>query len=594
MFEPSFVLVSAVVLGLFAIFLTERLRPDVAVLLAVSILLVAGQVTPKEVLSVFSNAAPLTIACLFIVSAALERTGVVNKLGEWLSRHAGSTPRVVLLSLMVVAFFISAPINNTPIVMILTPVAIMLARSRNMAPSKLLIPLSYATILGGLLTLMGTSTNLLVSGMTQQMGLPPIGIFDMTVPALIMGVICIAFLTVFAPRWMPERGTLSDQFAGNTHRTYMAELFVPERSAMVGRTLADAGLAGGSNGVQVVKIFRNDMQIAEPAADTLINTGDRLVIHTGMAGLLGLRGSGVVATAHGDSRDFETIKRNDAEVMEVIVGRTSRYCHRPMRDLDITARYGIHVIAVHREDANIKGNLDDFRLEPGDLMLIEGTLQQIRRFAENGDLITLGPVKTQVFQRTRAWIASLTAVAIMGLAALNVMPIEGLAIIGAMIVVVSGCLRMDDGYKSIEWPILVLIYGMLAVSIAMEKAGLVDAFGDLAKSLGGDFSPVFILSMVALVTSVLTEFVSNNAVAVMMTPIVISIAQALGLDPLPFIIAVMFSASASFATPIGYQTNTFVYTAGGYKFTDFARLGIPLNIIVWLYCTFVIPLFFPF
>lgn len=249
MFEPSFVLVSAVVLGLFAIFLTERLRPDVAVLLALSILLVAGQVTPKEVLSVFSNAAPLTIACLFIVSAALERTGVVNKLGEWLSRHAGSTPRVVLLSLMVVAFFISAPINNTPIVMILTPVAIMLARSRNMAPSKLLIPLSYATILGGLLTLMGTSTNLLVSGMTQQMGLPPIGIFDMTVPALIMGVICIAFLTVFAPRWMPERGTLSDQFAGNTHRTYMAELFVPERSAMVGRTLADAGLAGGSNGV---------------------------------------------------------------------------------------------------------------------------------------------------------------------------------------------------------------------------------------------------------------------------------------------------------------------------------------------------------
>lgn len=594
MFEPSFALVAAVVIGLFVLFLTERLRPDVAVLLAVSILLVAGQVTPKEVLSVFSNAAPLTIACLFIVSAALERTGVVNKLGEWLSRHAGSTPRVVLASMMVVAFIISAPINNTPIVMILTPVAIMLARSRNMAPSKLLIPLSYATILGGLLTLMGTSTNLLVSGMTQQMGLPPIGIFDMTVPALGLGVICLLFLVAFAPRWMPDRGTLADQYGGNSQRHYMAELFVPEQSAMVGRSLADAGLAGGNNGVQTVRVFREERQITEPEGSLVMRAGDRLVIHTGMAGLLGLRGSGVVATAHGDSRDFETIKRADADVMEVIVGRTSRYCHRPMRDLDITARYGIHVIAVHRQDADVRGNLDDFRLEPGDLMLIEGTAAQIRRFAENGDLITLAPVKTQVFQPLRAWIATLTAVAIMGLAAFNVMAIEGLAIIGALVVVITGCLRMDEGYKSIEWPILVLIYGMLAVSIAMEKAGLVSAFGDLAKSLGTDLSPVVILSLVALVTSVLTEFVSNNAVAVMMTPIVISIAQALGLDPMPFIIAVMFSASASFATPIGYQTNTFVYTAGGYRFTDFARLGIPLNVIVWLYCTFVIPLFFPF
>jgi di/tricarboxylate transporter len=593
MFEPSFFLVSAVVLGLFAVFLTERLRPDVAVLLAVSILLAAGQVTPKEVLSVFSNAAPLTIACLFIISAALERTGVVNKLGDWLSRHAGSEPRKVLVVMMVVAYFVSAPINNTPIVMILTPVAIMLARSRNMAPSKLLIPLSYATILGGTLTLMGTSTNLLVSGMAQQMGQPPIGIFEMTPAAIGLGVICLAFLALFAPRWMPDRGTLSDRFATPSHRTYMAELFVPEQSAMVGRTLADAGLAGGNNGVQAVKIFRNDIQITEPAGDTLINTGDRLVIHTGMAGLLGLRGSGVVATAHGDSRDFETIKRSDADVMEVIVGRTSRYCHRPMRDLDITARYGIHVIAIHRQDANIQGNLDDFRLEPGDLMLIEGTPQQIRRFAENGELITLGPVKTQVFQPARAWIASLTAVGIMALAALNVMPIEGLAIIGALIVVITGCLHMDDGYKSIEWPILVLIYGMLAVSIAMEKAGVVALFGDVAKSVGTDVPPWMILSFIALVSSVMTEFVSNNAVAVMMTPIAISVAQALGLDPMPFIMAVMFCASASFATPIGYQTNTFVYTAGGYKFTDFARLGVPLNIIVWLYCTLVIPLFWP-
>lgn len=591
--EPSFWLVTTVVIALFALFLSEKLRPDVAALSAVAVLLATGQITPKEVLSVFSNSAPLTIACLFIVSAALERTGVVNAIGEWLGRIAGNTPRAVLVALMGVAFLLSAPINNTPIVMILTPVAIMLARSRNMAPSKLLIPLSYATILGGMLTLMGTSTNLLVDGMAQQSGLPPIGVFDMTLAALGLGVICLLFIAVAAPRAMPERGRLSDRFAQPSSRSYMAELFVPAESSVIGRTLAEASLCGGQQGVQTVRIFRGEDEITDPLPATVIAAGDRLVIHAGTAGLMGLRGSGFVATAHGGNHDFETIRGSDAEVMELIVGRTSRYCHRPMRDLDITTRYGIHVIAIHRQDANIEGNLDDFHLEPGDLMLVEGPAQQIRRFAENGDLITLGAVRTPVYQPVRAWIAALTALGIMALAATGVMPIEGLAIIGAVVVVLAGCLQMDEGYKSIEWPILVLIYGMLAVSIAMEKAGVFALFGETAKWLGTDVHPVLILGFVALLASLMTEFISNNAVAVMMTPIAISIADALGLSPWPFVFTVMFCASASFATPVGYQTNTFVYTAGGYRFSDFARLGVPLNLIVVLYCTLVIPYFWP-
>lgn len=591
--DASTLFVGLVVLGLFAVFVTERLRPDVAVLAAVALLLVTGEVSAKQVMSVFSNAAPLTIACLFIVSAALERTGVINRLGEFLGRHAGNTPRTVLATLVLTAFIVSAPVNNTPIVMILTPVAIMLARSRGMAPSKLLIPLSYATILGGMLTLMGTSTNLLVDGIVRQSGMEPIGIFEMTPAALVMGALGLALIVIAGPRLMPDRDTLAEKYAGPVHRTYMAELFVPPDSVMIGRTLAEARLAHEASGARVVKIFRDDSELSDPPDDTRILAGDRLVLHTGTGGLMDLRGAGVVATAQGSARDFETIRGRDVEVVELIVGRTSRYCHRPMRDLDITARYGIHVIAVHRQDANVEGNLDDFQLEPGDLMLVEGTLAQVRRFAENGDLLSLGAVKTPVFHRFRAWLAGATAVGIMLLAALEVMPIEGLALCGAVLVVLGGCLDMDEAYKSIEWPILSLIYGMLAVSIAMQNAGLVELFGDVAKAIGTDVHPILVLSFIALVTSVMTEFVSNNAVAVLMTPIVIAIAQALGLDPRPFVIAVMFCASASFATPIGYQTNTFVYTAGGYRFTDFFRLGIPLNLLVWLFCTLAIPFFWP-
>lgn len=582
--------VSLLLVWVFYAFVRARFTADVVVMIAVAILLVSGILTAGDVTSVFSNNAPITIAALFIISAALERTGCIAWLGDRMEKVAGNGASGVMLPIMLAALLISPFINNTPVVIILIPVAISLANSRGISPSKTLIPLSYATILGGMCTMVGTSTNILVDGVARKAGLEPFSMFELTMPALIIAVAGLLFMYFFGPRLLPDRMSLARQMTSGNSRRYMADIFIPEQSALVGKTLSEARLANGNSIAQVLKLIRDGHELNAPDKNLVLQTGDRLFIHTDRADILSLHESHAYGTG---SAAFETLDRRDAVVMEVLVGKGSRYAARPMRDLDIAARYGIHVIAVHRHDANVNTGLDDFRLEFGDVLLIEGSPEQIRRFVDNGDLITLDALKTDTRRYEKAPIALATIIGVMGLAAFGVMPIEGLAIIGAVVVIATGCLDIESAYKSIEWPILMLIFGMLAISIAMDKVGLPALIASHVTDLGQGLPPWAILSLILLITSIMTEVFSNNAVAVLLTPVAISIAQQLGLDPRPFVVAVMICASASFATPIGYQTNTLVYNAGNYRFADFLRLGLPLNLIVWLMASLLIPLFWP-
>ena len=582
--------VCALLVWVLVAFVRETWSPDIVVAIAVAVLLATQLLSPGEVLSVLSNSAPVTIACMFILSAALERTGCIDALGNWLGDLVGDSPTRVLAGLMITALVVSAFLNNTPVVAILTPVAIALAKRASSSPSKLLIPLSYATVLGGMLTMIGTSTNILVDGVARKAGLEPFGMFEITPAALAFCAVGFVYLMLFSRRLLPDRETLSKQLRPDLDRTFMSELRVPHTSPMIGRTLSEANLNGGS-GLQVLQVSRDDQQISRPEHDFVLQAGDLLVLHGQVRNVVDLRESGHLSFNRGDA--FETVSSQDLVLAEAIVGRGSRYSHRPMRDLDLSARYGINVLAVHRQDANVSGNLDDFELQFGDVMLVEGTPAQIKRFADNGELISLNAVQERAYRRDKAPIAILATLAVVILSAFSFMPIEGLAIIAGAVVLATRCLDVEEAYKAVDWKVLSLIFGMLAISIAMDKVGLVDVVVAKTMTALPDASPLLMLGFVYLLTTILTEILSNNAVAVLVTPVAIGIAQSLGLDPRPFVVAVMFAASVSFATPIGYQTNTFVYNAGGYRFIDFMRIGIPLNLLMVGVAIVVIPLVWP-
>lgn len=583
--------VIAVIVATFVVIVTGRMRAELAALSACCVLLGLRVLSAHDLFPVFGNEAIITVGAMFVLSAALERTGVIASASRLLQMLPLRSERFALLLLLPPVIALSAFVNNTPVVVVFLPILVTLAKQRGLSASKLLMPLSFASILGGSMTLIGTSTNLVASSAGQRLGLAPIGMFEMAPVGLLLAAVGLVVLLLFAPRLLPRRETVTSLLEGPSERQFLTEAFIPAGSALVGRTAREV-LSRVLGRGRVLELVRHGEVCEGDPGNIPLEVGDRLRVSVDADSVAALKERRGLAMSTVDAADLAVGETELNRRLECIVAPQSELIGHTLAQADLRERFGVIVLALHRRGHNVRERIGDVPLQAGDVLLLEASDAAMARLRQSDDLLVLAGGQ-QTPRRHKRGIAAVVIAAVVAVAALQILPIAVASLIGVVIVITARCIDAEEAYRAIDWPTLFLIAGMLALGVALEKTGAAQVIARGFVTLVAPLGPWITLSLIIFVASALTNVLSNNAVAALLVPLAVETAGLLHADPRPFLIGVAFGASACFATPLGYQTNTLVFGAGGYRFSDFVRLGLPINILHWVLASIFVPLFWP-
>ena len=593
---PIILTLTVLVVALVA-FVAEWLPVDLTALCVAIVLILLGLVTPEEGIAGFSNSATVTVMAMFVLSAGITRTGVIQVIRDRLLVWGGKNPHQQVFVLGALVGPISAFINNTAVVAIFLPIVEDWCKKQKISPSKLLIPLSYATVLAGMITVVGTSTNILASGISAKLGYGEFSLFQFTALGLVTFLAGLIYLTIFAPKLLPDRKSSTGEFLEDDYgsKVYLSEVIITPRSNLIGQTLCQSGLQRKFN-FDVLELIRNKVHLSQPLADKVLNAGDILIVHSSREELLKIkdeRGLEIFADVKFQKGDIESaITTGEEKLAEVLILSNSRLIGTTLKDLKFRQRYNATVLAIRRGSELLQGRLGKIPLKFGDLLLVQGPKQSFVGLQTTRELLVLEEKEIESLRQDKGIIALMITLLVIIIAAFDIQPILVTSLVGVVLMVITGCLKPGEVYGSIRWDIIFLLAGLIPLGTAMDNSGTTKWLADNLVAIGGNLSGFWILVFFYLITSVLTEILSNNAAVVLMIPVAVEVAKTLGLNPLAFMYAVTFAASNSYLTPIGYQTNTMVYAPGGYKFLDFTRLGAPLNLILTILTPSLIVLFY--